>query len=82
VVKLGTLMTPSPVTIAPDASLRDAVELLTVMGVNALPVVAGDHVVGLLSSDGIIAFESVTPGVPTEREVADASTKRKRANCR
>jgi CBS domain-containing protein len=71
VLKLGTLMTPSPVTIAPDASLRDAVELLAVMGVNALPVIAGDHVVGLLSSDSIIAFESATPGVPTEREVAD-----------
>ena len=70
-LKLGTLMTPSPVTIAPDASLRDAVELLTAMGVNALPVMAGDHVVGLLSSDSIIAFESTTPGVPTERDVAD-----------
>jgi len=70
-LNLGALMTPSPVTIAPDASLRDAVELLAAMGVNALPVVSGDVIVGLLSSDSIIAFESETPGVPTERDVAD-----------
>jgi CBS domain-containing protein len=68
---LGALMTPSPVTIAPDASLRDAVELLAAMGVNSLPVMAGDSIVGLLSSDSIIAFESETAGVPTERDVSD-----------
>jgi CBS domain-containing protein len=71
VLKLETLMTPAPVTIAADASLRDAVELLAAMGVNALPVMAGDQIVGLLSSDSIIAFESSTPGVPTERDIAD-----------
>lgn len=70
-LKLGTLMTPAPVTIGANASLRDAVELLATMGVNALPVMAGDHIVGLLSSDSIIAFESATPGVPTERDVTD-----------
>lgn len=70
-LKLGTLMTPAPVTIAPDATLRDAVDLLAAMGVNALPVMTGDHIVGLLSSDSIIAFESATPGVPTERDVSD-----------
>ena len=70
-LKLGTLMTPEPVTIAATASLRDAVDLLAAMGVNALPVLAGDQIVGLLSSDSIIAFESATPGVPTERDVTD-----------
>lgn len=70
-LKLDELMTPAPVTIAPDASLRDAVDLLAAMGVNALPVMVGDHIVGLLSSDSIIAFESNTPGVPTERDVVD-----------
>ncbi|HMA23621.1 MAG TPA: CBS domain-containing protein, partial [Gemmatimonadaceae bacterium] len=70
-LKLGTLMTPAPVTIGPDATLRDAVDLLAAMGVNALPVMTGDHIVGLLSSDSIIAFESATPGVPTERDVSD-----------
>jgi CBS domain-containing protein len=71
VLRLGTLMTPAPVTISAEASLRDAVDLLAAMGVNALPVMAGDHIVGLLSSDSIIAFESATPGVPTERDMTD-----------
>jgi CBS domain-containing protein len=70
-LKLDELMTPAPVTIAPDASLRDAVDLLAAMGVNALPVMIGNQIVGLLSSDSIIAFESATPGVPTERDIAD-----------
>lgn len=70
-LKLGTLMTPAPVTISAEASLRDAVDLLAAMGVNALPVMAGDQIVGLLSSDSIIAFESATPGVPTERDMTD-----------
>jgi CBS domain-containing protein len=71
VLKLGTLMTPAPVTITAEATLRQAVDLLTAMGVNALPVMAGHHIVGLLSSDSIIAFESNTPGVPTERDMSD-----------
>ncbi len=68
---LGDLMTPAPVTIGPGASLRDAVDLLTSIGVSALPVVNGDRVVGLLSAQSLIAFASATPGVPTERDVAD-----------
>ncbi|HEY7395926.1 MAG TPA: CBS domain-containing protein [Gemmatimonadaceae bacterium] len=69
---LETLMTPAPVTISPGATLRDAVDLLTSVGVNALPVTIGEHVIGLLSSQAIIAFEAGTPGVPTERDVTDA----------
>jgi len=69
---LKDLMTPAPVTIAPDATLREAVELLTKVGVNALPVTDGDTIVGVITTLSIIAFESVTPGVPTERDPSDA----------
>jgi CBS domain-containing protein len=69
---LKDLMTPAPVTIAPDATLREAVELLTKVGVNALPVTDGDAIVGVITTLSIIAFESVTPGVPTERDSSDA----------
>ena len=68
---LAELMTPSPYTIAPGATLRDAVELLTRLGVSALPVMDGGHPIGLLSTQNLIAFEAVTPGVPTQREVTD-----------
>jgi predicted transcriptional regulator len=65
------LMTATPVTIAPGATLRDAVDLLTRIGVSALPVTDGARVVGLVSAQSIVAFEAATPGVPTERDVTD-----------
>jgi CBS domain-containing protein len=65
------LMTAAPVTIAPGATLRDAVDLLSKVGCSALPVTDGDHVVGLVSAQSIVAFEASTPGVPTERDVSD-----------
>lgn len=68
---LRDLMTPAPVTIAPTASLRDAVELLAMIGVHALPVTEGERVLGIITAQSIIAFESTTPGVPTERDVVD-----------
>jgi CBS domain-containing protein len=68
---LKDLMTPAPVTIAPGATLRDAVELLTKVGVNALPVTDGDAIVGVITTLSIIAFQSTTPGVPTERDSSD-----------
>jgi CBS domain-containing protein len=68
---LKDLMTPAPVTITPGAALRDAVELLTKVGVNALPVTDGNAIVGVITTLSIIAFESITPGVPTERDPSD-----------
>jgi CBS domain-containing protein len=68
---LADLMTPSPFTIAPGATLRDAVELLTRVGVSALPVMEGGRLIGLLSAQNLIAFEAITPGVPTQRDVSD-----------
>ena len=68
---LRDLMTPAPVTIAPGATLRDAVELLSKVGVNALPVTDGDQIVGVVTTLSIIAFESVTPGIPVERDSSD-----------
>jgi CBS domain-containing protein len=68
---LRELMTPAPVTIAPGATLRDAVELLAKVGVNALPVTDGDRIVGVITTLSIITFESVMPGVPTGRDASD-----------
>ena len=53
---LKDLMTPAPVTITPGATLRDAVELLTKVGVNALPVIDGGDIVGILTAQSIVAL--------------------------
>lgn len=47
-------MTANPFTVTPDASVPDAIEVMTTKGVRHLPVVEGDRVVGVVS-DGDIA---------------------------
>ena len=66
-LSVADVMTLDPVAIAPDATLREAVELLTRHGIGGLPVIASGKPVGTLSARDIIAFASTTPGVPTER---------------
>jgi CBS domain-containing protein/nucleotide-binding universal stress UspA family protein len=47
-------MTQQPVTIAPEASLRQAVQVLLEEKVNALPVVDGGQLVGILSRSDLL----------------------------
>ena len=42
-------MTKNPITIAPDASVREAVNILYTKRVSALPVVDGDQLVGIVT---------------------------------
>ena len=62
------VMTTDLVTLSPEATLRDAVELLTRYSISGVPVIRGGRVVGTLSARDIVSFEASTPGVPTERE--------------
>jgi CBS domain-containing protein len=70
-LRVCDVMTASPITISPEANLRDAVELLTRYGVSGVPVVRGGCVMGTLSARDIVTFEASTPGVPTRREEPD-----------
>jgi CBS domain-containing protein len=67
-LKVGDIMTANPITVAPQATLREAVELLATHGISGMPVVAGRRLVGTLSAGDIIDFESTMRGVPTERD--------------
>ncbi|HLH23197.1 MAG TPA: site-2 protease family protein [Chloroflexota bacterium] len=54
---VARIMTPTPLkTIAPDADLNTALELLVDGGLNQLPVVQAGNVVGLLSRADILRF--------------------------
>jgi CBS domain-containing protein len=66
-LQVRDLMTTDVMTVSPDLSLRTAIELFTAQHVSGAPVVAGRRVVGVLSMSDVLGFESVTPGVPTER---------------
>jgi CBS domain-containing protein len=52
--QLGLLMTAKPVSIAPDADLRDAARILVTKKIRRLPVVEDGHLLGLLSVADLI----------------------------
>jgi CBS domain-containing protein len=66
-MRVRDLMTTDVMTVSPDLPLREAIELFAIQHLSGAPVVAGARVLGVLSASDILAFESVTPGVPTER---------------
>lgn len=52
--QLGLLMTPKPVTIGPDADIREAARLLVSHRIRRLPVVEDNKLIGLLSVADLI----------------------------
>ncbi len=66
-VRLHDIMTVDVLTVSPEATLREAAELLFDEHVSGVPVVAGEQVVGVVSATDILDFVSSEPGVPTER---------------
>jgi CBS domain-containing protein len=64
-LRLRDIMTTNVLTLAPDVSLRDAMELLASHHFSGAPVVAGGRVVGVISSTDILDFAANTPGVPS-----------------
>lgn len=63
---LRDIMTHDVVTMSPDLSLRDAMDLLTTRHISGAPVVANGKVVGVVSLTDLAEFAAATPGVPTE----------------
>jgi CBS domain-containing protein len=65
---LADLMTPDPLTLDPDQTLREAIEQLSAAGVSGAPVITGDRLVGVVSASDILDFQSANPGIPSYRE--------------
>lgn len=65
---LGDIMSREVITVHPEMTLREVMEVLTDRSVSGAPVVAADRVVGVISATDVLEFEVATPGVPTERE--------------
>ena len=53
-MQLGLLMTPDPVTITPDVTIKNAAAILTKNHFRRLPVVEGGELVGLISISDIV----------------------------
>ena len=67
------VMTAQPLTIAPTAGFREAVRLLSQAGVDALPVVDGERLVGLVGTEDLLLKEEMVElphggsGLPWQR---------------
>ena len=63
-LRLRDIMTRDVITLDPEMTLRDALEVLTGRHISGAPVVEANRVVGVLSAMDIIEFLATTPGVP------------------
>jgi len=53
---IGELMTPNPVTVTPESSIEDCMELMTSRRFRHLPVVEGSNVIGVISITDVVRF--------------------------
>ena len=67
-LRLHDIMTRDVVSLDPDMTLRDALEILTARQISGAPVLDAGRLVGVLSAMDIIDFLAITPGGP---EVSD-----------
>lgn len=65
-LKLSDIMRDEVVTVGPESTLRDAVELFATLHISGAPVVAGERVVGVVSTSDILSFAASNPTVPTD----------------
>jgi CBS domain-containing protein len=72
-LKVRDIMTTDVIAVAPDTTLRDAIELFAKRHVSGAPVIDGVKVLGVVSASDILEFEASNPGVPTERDEAEWS---------
>jgi CBS domain-containing protein len=67
-LKLRDIMTADVITVSPDLSLREAMELLAQRHVSGAPVVAGGQVLGVVTSTDLLQLAAALPGVPSGRD--------------
>jgi CBS domain-containing protein len=67
-LRLRDIMTTNVVTVTPETTVREAMELLSHRHVSGAPVVAGSKLAGVVTSTDLMAFAASLSGVPTERE--------------
>ena len=70
-LRLQDIMTTDVVTLDPEMTLRDALEVLTGRHISGAPVVEAGRVVGVLSAMDIVEFLATTPGVPDVTDAQD-----------
>lgn len=67
-LRVRDIMTTDVITVSPETTLREAMELFAKRHVSGAPVVAGGELLGVVSSTDLMMFAAALAGVPTERE--------------
>lgn len=60
-LKVRDIMSSEPITVTPDTSLRDAMELFTREHISGAPVSSGGKLVGVISASDLLAFAAAPP---------------------
>lgn len=68
---LREIMTADVVTVSPQTTLREAMELLAQRHLSGAPVVSGGTLVGVVSATDLMSFVAALSGVPTESDTSD-----------
>jgi CBS domain-containing protein len=58
IITVEAIMTETPIAVAPDTPAFKAAELLNTYKISALPVVDGDHLVGLVTVNDFLSYFS------------------------
>lgn len=68
-LRLRDIMTTDLITLDPNLTIREAMDVFVSKRISGAPVVAGDEVIGVVSAMDLLQFAAAIPGVPTEREL-------------
>ena len=63
-IRLRDIMTHHVLTVNPETTIREAMELLFTNHLSGAPVMAGGAVVGVVSANDLLGFASAEPGRP------------------
>lgn len=66
-LRVRDIMTTAVVSVTPETSVRDAIELLATRHLSGAPVVSGRQLVGIVSAADLMVFLAQLPGVPADR---------------
>ena len=69
-LRLRDIMTTELVTLDPNLTIREAMDLFTSRRISGAPVVAGDEVIGVVSATDLLEFAASLPGLPMDGALA------------
>lgn len=67
-VPLSDIMTTELVTVSPDLTLQEVARVFSESGISGVPVVAGQELVGVISSTDLVEFDATDPGSGRKRD--------------